>query len=395
MSFKLLTSAFKTMNKISPAKWKGFAQGMVETQRTASSDAISRISGNFSNLFISLNPLQALLEPLSEIFSIWGDIISSSFTPIIQALFDILLSPSVMDLLGTITDLFSGLFAALEPIIAIAGVLITIFVEIVNTALQPLFTIVEALIPVFELIADLIGAILIPVLNILGPIFGTIADILAEILVPIIEGFTPILEALAPLFEAIGKVMEALLIPIVEAFLPIFQSLMPLFELFSGILEPLIPIIEALVPVFELIADVLATYVNPALEFLIGLFNNVVTFIINVIQGAVEGFFMVVQGIANFFIDIINFVISTINNVISLVTLGLGPQIPLIPKLAEGALVTKPTLALIGERGPEIVAPVEKVLDQNDNTNLEFQLRELNSNILTLIEKVSQRGDTF
>jgi hypothetical protein len=34
------------------------------------------------------------------------------------------------------------------------------------------------------------------------------------------------------------------------------------------------------------------------------------------------------------------------------------PQIPTIPKLARGGIVTKPTLAMIGESGPEAVVPL-------------------------------------
>ncbi|MEW6183040.1 MAG: tape measure protein [Bacillota bacterium] len=43
-------------------------------------------------------------------------------------------------------------------------------------------------------------------------------------------------------------------------------------------------------------------------------------------------------------------------------TVGM-PQIPTIPYLAEGALVKSPTLAMIGEKGPEIVAPFQKFMD--------------------------------
>jgi len=36
-----------------------------------------------------------------------------------------------------------------------------------------------------------------------------------------------------------------------------------------------------------------------------------------------------------------------------------GINIPEIPKLAKGGIVTAPTLAMIGERGPEVVMPLE------------------------------------
>jgi len=34
------------------------------------------------------------------------------------------------------------------------------------------------------------------------------------------------------------------------------------------------------------------------------------------------------------------------------------PQIPTIPNLAKGGIVTSPTLAMIGEKGPEAVVPL-------------------------------------
>ena len=37
------------------------------------------------------------------------------------------------------------------------------------------------------------------------------------------------------------------------------------------------------------------------------------------------------------------------------------PNVPLIPKLAKGGIVTQPTLALIGEAGPEAVVPLNKM----------------------------------
>jgi hypothetical protein len=37
------------------------------------------------------------------------------------------------------------------------------------------------------------------------------------------------------------------------------------------------------------------------------------------------------------------------------------PKVPLIPRLAKGGIVTQPTLALIGEAGPEAVVPLNKM----------------------------------
>jgi len=40
---------------------------------------------------------------------------------------------------------------------------------------------------------------------------------------------------------------------------------------------------------------------------------------------------------------------------------GKGFSVPNIPMLAEGGIVTQPTLALIGERGAEAVVPLDKM----------------------------------
>jgi hypothetical protein len=41
---------------------------------------------------------------------------------------------------------------------------------------------------------------------------------------------------------------------------------------------------------------------------------------------------------------------------------GFNVGLPDLPRLAEGGIVTAPTLALIGERGPEAVVPLDKAL---------------------------------
>lgn len=63
----------------------------------------------------------------------------------------------------------------------------------------------------------------------------------------------------------------------------------------------------------------------------------------------------------NWMIEKINKVIAGVNNLANSGAGALGikiPNIPSIPKLAAGGIVTRPTLALIGEAGPEAVVPL-------------------------------------
>ena len=65
---------------------------------------------------------------------------------------------------------------------------------------------------------------------------------------------------------------------------------------------------------------------------------------------------------------VFNKVINKINGFINDLNSGLGfsffgididpPDLPNIPQLAEGGIVTKPTLAMIGEAGTEAVIPL-------------------------------------
>lgn len=49
------------------------------------------------------------------------------------------------------------------------------------------------------------------------------------------------------------------------------------------------------------------------------------------------------------------------------------PDIPRIPALAEGGIVTSPTLALIGEAGPEAVIPLDRMGDTGGGVNIYVQ----------------------
>jgi hypothetical protein len=71
----------------------------------------------------------------------------------------------------------------------------------------------------------------------------------------------------------------------------------------------------------------------------------------------------VVSGI-NWVIDKLNVFVRAYNSIIGAVNSVPGvniPSMPEIPKLADGGIVTKPTLALVGEAGPEAVIPLSKM----------------------------------
>ncbi len=80
----------------------------------------------------------------------------------------------------------------------------------------------------------------------------------------------------------------------------------------------------------------------------------------------------IITGVVNGVIDVINGLFSFLNGIqIGVPSIDVGPvhigggvidpfNIPLIPHLAEGGIIDSPTLALIGESGPEAVLPLNK-----------------------------------
>ncbi|NBW15979.1 MAG: hypothetical protein EBR82_49145 [Caulobacteraceae bacterium] len=76
--------------------------------------------------------------------------------------------------------------------------------------------------------------------------------------------------------------------------------------------------------------------------------------IAGLVSGALSGLGGIVRSAVNGIVSRANGIIRTINSVSSKV----GFSIPLVPAMAEGGIVTRPTLALIGEAGPEAVVPL-------------------------------------
>jgi len=103
-------------------------------------------------------------------------------------------------------------------------------------------------------------------------------------------------------------------------------------------------------------------------------FRNVVDSVFGFIKGAVSGSIGVIrgyfEGLLGFYKGMFNGVATLWNNTFGKLSFkvpgwvpgigGKGFDVPNIPMLANGGIVTGPTLALIGERGPEAVIPLDR-----------------------------------
>jgi len=103
-------------------------------------------------------------------------------------------------------------------------------------------------------------------------------------------------------------------------------------------------------------------------------FRNVVDSVFSTIKNAVSGGFSFLRGYLDFVLGvykgIFNGIATLWNNTVGKLSFtvpswvpklgGKGFDVPDIPMLAEGGIVNSPTLAMIGERGPEAVVPLDR-----------------------------------
>ena len=91
------------------------------------------------------------------------------------------------------------------------------------------------------------------------------------------------------------------------------------------------------------------------------------------------------KGIANWFITAINNVIGVINKIP-------GVDIGTIPLLAQGGIVTAPTLAMIGEGGQsEAVIPLDRLGEMTNNAALLAATEETNQLLRSLVKQNRDR----
>lgn len=163
-----------------------------------------------------------------------------------------------------------------------------------------------------------------------------------------------------------------------------------ILRLWEGILQPLLDkLIKFFTPIFRetfiFALDIVGSVVDgigTVIKGLLKTFNGLIDFIVGVFTGdwrkAWEGVRNIFKGIFDSLYGFVkaplNMIISAINTVIrGLNKLSIdipdwvpgfggktwGINIPSIPKLAKGGIIDKPTIAMVGEAGKEVVMPLE------------------------------------
>jgi len=318
------------------------------------------LSANFEDLQASVG------GPLLEAFAN----LTTQLLPVIETMGPILtetmeqLAPVIADLAGQIP----ALLEAFLPMLPIIGELAGLFLQLVAELLPVFVTLFEALLPVIINLLPLFIQFVQDAMAVLVPLFITL-----------VEALLPIVEALLPVFLEIIEALLPVFIDLVEAFLPLIDRLLPLF----------IEFIEFLTPILVVVAEIIGEILVAAVGFFIGAIENITetidvfkTFFEDTWNGIKSFFETIINGLISGFEGFVNGAIRGVNRVVDAIN-SLSFEVPdwvpdiggerfgfnlprlseiSLPRvaLAEGGVVTRPTNALIGEAGPEMVIPLDR-----------------------------------
>jgi TP901 family phage tail tape measure protein len=216
--------------------------------------------------------------------------------------------------------------------------------DLLREKLRPVTDWMERNKPIMAAVAVVIGTVLA------GAVYSLVAAIAALLspVVLVVAGIAALAAGVVWAYENIGWFRDAVdtAIDVLQAWwsftseniIPIYEKLAEIaFEVGETVAGVAVTIFENWQEYAGKVGDILGTFFDPLLEAARLVFN----LIAQAWNGTVGGFGFSVPG----WIPEIG---------------GREFRIPNIPELADGGLVTRPTLALIGEAGPEAVIPLDR-----------------------------------
>lgn len=248
-----------------------------------------------------------------------------------------------------------------------------------------------------------------------GSVMGYLFEKLLEVLAPLADLLTPI----NIIFEMLGASIQALvggILPsLIEAFMPIFEILQKLIPIMMDLGQKIGPIFAGIITkIFYIFGQFYERVLVPLMPLLSGFFNDVIVPIFSYLKSIFLSLYplfeativvifnllgKIFEGLAwtwehvlkpvwdalteafKFTAKVFAMVINAINDAVQ--EMDVFDVIPdfsvAVPALAEGGLAMAPTLAMIGERGPEVVIPLDKMGEvfNSDEIIYELQLTRL------------------
>lgn len=335
-----------------------------------------------------LPALQAIMKAVTPLLPQIGQLLSAGMKPIaaliVQAApFVSQLIKYLMDLGKTIMPIITSTMQQAAPIL---HQIFNTIGQIVKTVLPVFFQILKALLPVFLQLVNAVLPIILQVVKQLAPLFLQIAQMVLPVLLQIIKMLMPpLMQIVKTILPPLAQIIKVLLPPLLQIIQLILPPLVQLIQLVASVLSILIPIVGA---VAVAVANVLVgafQAIVPVITAVIKVFQSIINFLKDVFEGNWSAVWNDVRDIFGSAFGAlvglakapINAVIGLINGLISALDMihipawvpgigGKGVSIPHVPYLAEGGVVDKPTVAMVGEAtdaktDPEIISPLSKL----------------------------------
>lgn len=199
-----------------------------------------------------------------------------------------------------------------------------------------------------------------------------LSEDLLPILTSLIDTVTPLIQKFANAPAPIKKIVlvVGLLAAGLGPLLIVVGMMIPAITALSGVMTGLSlsmgPITLAIVGIAAAITAGIIIWKN--WDKIVAGFKKTWDFVWKHLEKPVKVVFNALKGYINMWISAVNLIISGLNKISVKVPKwvpkfggkGWSFNIPEIPKLAEGGIVNDPTLAMIGEKGPEAVIPLDK-----------------------------------
>ncbi len=249
----------------------------------------------------------------------------------------------------------------------------------IKTALTPVIQgLGNVLIWLWQNVIVPLGKIILDVLVVAFETLVSIATWLWQYVLQPLGSF--IIGSLVPVFLEIARVVGTVFKFAVEGLIKVLEFL------WYSVMKPIVTWLGATFkPAFEIVGEGIRTVIrgwqttfDGLIKFITGVFTanwrQAWEGIRQIFKGIFDSLYGIVKVPLNLIIDGINWVIGGLNKLkikipdwvryvpglSDLAGKTWGINIKEIPKLARGGIVTAPTLAMIGERGPEAVVPLER-----------------------------------
>jgi len=248
--------------------------------------------------------------------------------------------------LDAITPLVSAFVSKAVPAITAAA-------DSIGKELQPVFKTLgdyfkEVLVPAFKALYDFINDYVVPILKVtLVPIITAVFDAFGTIAKALKDNETN-LKPLADAFEVLAKFLRDTIAPILGKFV-------------SGAITGIADVITGLIDVASSVTKAVTAGFKAVKDFFVDIKDYLATSAKTIFTPLYDGMKAVLNGIIGIW-NKLDFAIDiTVPDWVPIVG-GKGFKVadifPDIPLLAKGGIVNSPTLAMIGEAGPEAVVPL-------------------------------------